>query len=136
MSSSLGIVPGGGAALLHAAAALEKVEVEDPEARVGIKIVGESLEEPLRRIALNSGDRGDVIVEAVAAKGPREGWNALTGEYEDLITAGVIDPVKVTRNALLNAGSIVGMLLTTEVTIVDKPEEDEDEHGHGHGHSH
>ncbi|WP_035698994.1 chaperonin GroEL, partial [Glycomyces tenuis] len=131
-----GIVAGGGAALLHAAAVLEKVELEDPEARVGIRIVDEALSEPLRRIAINAGARGDVIVEAVAAKGPREGWNAATGEYEDLVSAGIIDPVKVARNALLNAGSIVGMLLTTEVTIVDKPEEEEDDHGHSHSHSH
>ncbi|WP_100447877.1 chaperonin GroEL [Glycomyces xiaoerkulensis] len=131
-----GIVPGGGAALVHAASALEKVELEDVEARVGIKIVDEALTEPLRRIAANSGARGDVVVEAVIAKSStREGWNALTGQYEDLVDAGIIDPVKVTRNALLNAGSIVGMLLTTEVTIVDKPEDDEED-GHGHGHSH
>ncbi|WP_026924765.1 chaperonin GroEL [Glycomyces arizonensis] len=131
-----GIVAGGGAALLHAAAALEKVELADPEARVGLRIVEEALSEPLRRIAVNAGARGDVIVEAVSSKGPREGWNAATGEYEDLVAAGIIDPVKVARNALLNAGSIVGMLLTTEVTIVDKPEEDEDDHGHSHSHGH
>ncbi|HEU5127021.1 MAG TPA: chaperonin GroEL [Glycomyces sp.] len=131
-----GIVAGGGAALLHAVAALEKVELDDAEARVGLRIVEEALAEPLRLIAANAGERGDVIVEAVAAKGPREGWNAVTGEYEDLVSAGVIDPVKVARNALLNAGSIVGMLLTTEVTIVDKPEEEEDDHGHSHSHGH
>ncbi|GAB3997688.1 hypothetical protein GCM10029992_21390 [Glycomyces albus] len=103
---------------------------------MGLKIVKEALSEPLRRIAINSGASGDVIVEAVAAKSSaREGWNALTGVYEDLVAAGIIDPVKVTRNALLNAGSIVGMTLTTEVTIVEKPE-DEDEDGHSHSHSH
>ncbi|WP_199037270.1 chaperonin GroEL [Glycomyces salinus] len=133
-----GIVAGGGAAFVHALAALDKVELDDPEARVGLKIVKEALTEPLRRIAINSGASGDVIVEAVAAKSSaREGWNALTGVYEDLVAAGIIDPVKVTRNALLNAGSIVGMTLTTEVTIVEKPEdEDEDGHGHSHGHGH
>jgi chaperonin GroEL len=131
-----GIVAGGGAALVHAISILEKVELDDPEARVGLKIVAESLSEPLRRIAINAGESGDVIVNAVEGKGWREGWNAATGEYEDLVTAGIIDPVKVTRNALLNAGSIVGMLLTTEVTIVDKPEEEEEQAGHGHSHSH
>ncbi|HLU28654.1 MAG TPA: chaperonin GroEL [Glycomyces sp.] len=131
-----GIVAGGGSALLHAVTALEKVELDDAEARVGLRIVEEALSEPLRLIAANAGERGDVIVEAVASKGPREGWNAVTGEYEDLVSAGVIDPVKVARNALLNAGSIVGMLLTTEVTVVDKPEEEEDDHGHSHGHGH
>ncbi|WP_205324162.1 chaperonin GroEL [Glycomyces sp. YM15] len=131
-----GIVAGGGAALVHAIAILEKVELDDPEARVGLRIVAESLSEPLRRIAINAGESGDVIVNAVEGKGWREGWNAATGEYEDLVSAGILDPVKVTRNALVNAGSIVGMLLTTEVTIVDKPEEEEEQAGHGHSHSH
>jgi chaperonin GroEL len=131
-----GIVAGGGAALVHAISVLDKVELDDQEARVGLKIVEAALSEPLRRIAINAGESGDVIVNAVQGKGWREGWNAATGEYEDLVSAGIIDPVKVTRNALLNAGSIVGMLLTTEVTIVDKPEEEEESAGHGHSHSH
>ena len=131
-----GIVAGGGAAFIHALSALEKIELDDTEARVGVKIVEEALSEPLRRIAANSGASGDVVVEAVASKSnAREGWNAVTGVYEDLVAAGIIDPVKVTRNALLNAGSIVGMTLTTEVTVVDKPEEEEED-GHSHGHSH
>jgi chaperonin GroEL len=131
-----GIVAGGGSALVHAITGLEKIELEDAEERVGIKIVEAALSEPLRRIAINAGEPGDVIVNAVAEKGWREGWNAATGEYEDLVTAGILDPVKVTRNALLNAASIVGMLLTTEVTIVDKPEDEEESAGHGHSHSH
>jgi chaperonin GroEL len=131
-----GIVAGGGAALVHAISVLEKIELDDEEARVGLKIVEAALSEPLRRIAVNAGESGDVIVNAVEGKGWREGWNAATGEYEDLVSAGILDPVKVTRNALLNAGSIVGMLLTTEVTIVDKPEEEAEEAGHGHSHSH
>ncbi|THV27608.1 chaperonin GroEL [Glycomyces paridis] len=131
-----GIVAGGGAALVHAIAGLDKIELDDAEALVGVRILAAALSEPLRRIALNAGESGDVVVNAVAGKGWREGWNAATGEYEDLVAAGIIDPVKVTRNALLNAGSIVGMLLTTEVTIVDKPEEEEEAAGHGHSHSH
>jgi chaperonin GroEL len=131
-----GIVAGGGSALVHAITGLDKLELEDPEARVGIKILQASLSEPLRRIAINAGEPGDVIVNGVAEKGWREGWNAATGEYEDLVTAGILDPVKVTRNALLNAASIVGMLLTTEVTIVDKPEDEDESAGHGHSHSH
>ncbi|MQM25134.1 chaperonin GroEL [Glycomyces albidus] len=131
-----GIVAGGGAALVHAIPVLEKVELDDPEARVGLQIVEEALSEPLRRIAVNAGESGDVVVNEVAGKGWREGWNAATDVYEDLVSAGILDPVKVTRNALLNAASIVGLALTTEVTIVDKPEEEQEAAGHGHSHSH
>ncbi|QSB04761.1 chaperonin GroEL [Natronoglycomyces albus] len=134
-----GIVPGGGAALLHARSVLEDLEVAADE-QFGVEIVSRALSAPVSRIALNAGESGDVVANEVAKLGWREGWNATTGVYEDLVSAGVIDPVKVTRNALLNAGSIVSMLLTTETLVVDKPEDDdEDAHGHshgGHGHAH
>ncbi|MFC4335378.1 chaperonin GroEL [Salininema proteolyticum] len=130
-----GIIAGGGAALLHALPALEDVKAEDSDEKLGVDIVRDALFEPVRRIALNAGEKGDVVAAKVAELGDREGFNAATGEYGDLVAQGVIDPVKVTRNALLNAASIVGMLLTTEVTVVDKPEEEEeDAHGHGHAH--
>ena len=132
-----GIVPGGGAALIHARSVLDDLQVSDDE-RLGVNIVRRALAEPTRRIAINSGESGDVVAYEVAKLGWREGWNAQTEAYEDLVTAGVNDPVKVTRNALLNAGSIVSMLLTTETLVVDKPADDvEAGHSHGgHGHAH
>ena len=132
-----GIVPGGGIALIHAASALDKLELTGDEL-TGLGVVRAALAEPLRWIAENAGEIGAVVVARVSADGGR-GFNAETGEYADLVADGVIDPVKVTRSALQNAASIAGMLLTTEVLVVDKPEEPEPEaagHGHGHGHGH
>ncbi|WP_025272550.1 chaperonin GroEL [Haloglycomyces albus] len=133
-ASEEGIIAGGGSALIHAAPVLDGLKVDDKEEQLGIDIVREALGEPVRRIAMNAGQKGDVVAAKVAELSEREGYNAATGGYGDLIEQGVIDPVKVTRNALLNASSIVGMLLTTEVTVVDKPEEDEADAGHGHHH--
>jgi chaperonin GroEL len=131
-----GIVPGGGVALIHAAAALDKLELTGDEL-TGLKVVRGALVEPLRWIAENAGENGYVIVAKVTADESGAGYNAETGEYGDLVAQGVIDPVKVTRSALQNAASIAGMLLTTEALVVDKPEEpDADADGHGHGHSH
>jgi len=132
-----GIVAGGGTALVHAAAAVNDLNLEGDQA-TGALIVQRAASEPLRWIADNAGIQGYVVVSLVSAMPPGEGLNAATGEYEDLIKAGVIDPVKVTRSALANAASIAGMLLTTEVLVVDKPAEKApaaDGHGH-HGHSH
>jgi chaperonin GroEL len=92
--------------------------------------------EPLRWIAENGGDQGYVVTSKVREAGVGTGFNAVTGEYGDLMAAGVIDPVKVTRSALVNAASIASMLLTTETLVVDKPEDDDSEAGHGHGHGH
>ena len=125
-----GIVAGGGTALVHAASAIDDLDLSDEEA-TGAQIVKRSLDAPLRWIAENAGEQGHVIVAQVRATG--QGFNAATGEYGDLMAQGVIDPVKVTRSALQNAASIAGLLLTTEVLVVDKPAEVEDE---GHGHSH
>jgi chaperonin GroEL len=102
-----------------------------------VNVVRKALDEPLRWIAENAGEQGYVVVSKVREQGPGMGLNAATGEYVDLVAAGIIDPVKVTRSALENAVSIAGMLLTTDVLIVEKPaESDDDGHGHGHGHSH
>jgi len=127
-----GIVAGGGTALVHAASAIDDLDLSDEEA-TGAQIVKRSLDAPLRWIAENAGEQGHVIVAQVRATG--QGFNAATGEYGDLMAQGVIDPVKVTRSALQNAASIAGLLLTTEVLVVEKPAEDESD-GDGHGHSH
>jgi chaperonin GroEL len=115
-----GIVAGGGVALLHAA---QNVKLElDGDEKIGGQIVLTACEAPLRQIAFNSGLEGGVVAERVRGLTGGEGLNAATGEYEDLIKAGVIDPAKVTRSALQNAASIAALFLTTEAVIADKPE--------------
>jgi chaperonin GroEL len=132
-----GIVAGGGSALIHAAPALDELELEGDEA-VGVTIVRRSLVEPLRWIAENAGLEGYVATAKVAEMPLGHGLNAATGTYGDLMAAGVIDPVKVTRSALRNAASIASMVLTTDTLVVEKPEEEQAQanagHGHGHGH--
>ena len=106
---------------------------------LGVAIVRRALDEPLRIIARNAGAEGSVIVNGVRERGKGSGWDAAVGEYTDLVERGILDPVKVTRSALLNAGSIAGLLLTTETVVVDKPADEEPEAGHdhgGHGHHH
>src|SRR5262245_10120821 len=117
-----GIVAGGGVALLRAAKSLENHEHEDPDVRTGVKIVQRALQEPLRRIAENAGTEGAVVVGEVAQLKGNKGYNAVTGEIEDLAAAGIIDPTKVVRTALQNAASISGLLLTTEAAVTDLPE--------------
>jgi chaperonin GroEL len=117
-----GIVPGGGVALLRAAKALDKLEAEDEDVQTGIRIVRRALEEPVRRIAENAGVEGAVVVGHVEESKGAKGFNAATGEYEDLVAAGIIDPTKVVRTALQNAASIAGLLLTTDAAITDAPE--------------
>ncbi|MGB7982094.1 MAG: chaperonin GroEL [Candidatus Nanopelagicales bacterium] len=130
-----GIVAGGGVALVHAAAALADGLGRTGDELVGVHVVRKALDEPLRWIAENAGEQGYVVVSKVREAGPGMGLNAATGQYVDLVAAGIIDPVKVTRSALENAASIAGMLLTTDVLVVEKPAEDEgDEYGHGHSH--
>jgi chaperonin GroEL len=132
-----GIVAGGGSALIHAAAVLSDDLGLTGDEAIGVRIVRRSVDEPLRWIAENGGENGHVIVAKVREAGVGTGYNAATGEYGDLVAQGVLDPVKVTRSALVNATSIAGMLLTTETLIVEKPEQEEAPaagHGHGHGH--
>lgn len=126
-----GIVPGGGVALLRAAAGLDGLKTESSEEKVAIAILKRALEEPLRQIASNAGKDGAVVAEEVKKRTGAEGYNATKDTYEDLVVAGVIDPTKVTRSALQNAASISGMLLTTEVVIVDLPEKKDDHAGGG-----
>ncbi|HEX5522284.1 MAG TPA: chaperonin GroEL [Pedococcus sp.] len=131
-----GVVAGGGSALIHAAAAIDDLGLEGDEA-TGANIVRKAAAEPLRWIAENAGMEGYVAVSKVAELKPGSGLNAATGDYVDLIKAGVIDPVKVTRSALRNAASIASMVLTTDTLVVEKKEDEpEAAGGHGHGHGH
>ncbi|MFI2607028.1 chaperonin GroEL [Kitasatospora sp. NPDC018619] len=133
-----GIVAGGGASLVHAAKVLEDGLGLSGDEATGVAVVRKALHEPLRWIAQNAGLEGYVITSKVAELENGQGYNAATGEYGDLVKAGVIDPVKVTRSALENAASIASLLLTTETLVVEKKEEEADSagHSHGHGHSH
>jgi chaperonin GroEL len=116
-----GIVPGGGVALLRACKALSAVKVEG-EQHIGVRIIARAAEEPLRWIATNAGHEGAVVVAKVQGMGPEEGFNALTDTYENLVRAGVIDPVKVVRTALQNAASIASLMLTTEALVSELPD--------------
>ena len=117
-----GIVVGGGVALLRAAKVLDTYNADDPDVRTGVKILRRALSEPLRRIAENSGADGAVVVGEVERLKGNKGYNAATGQFEDLAAAGIIDPTKVVRTALQNASSIAGLLLTTEAAVTDAPE--------------
>ncbi|MEJ3743771.1 chaperonin GroEL [Actinomycetes bacterium KLBMP 9797] len=134
-----GTVPGGGAALASVASVLDGGLGKTGEEAVGVAIVRKALVEPLRWIAQNAGLDGYVVVEKVRGAKWGHGLDAQVGDYVDLVERGIIDPVKVTRNAVSNAASIAGLLLTTESLVVEKPEKAEpatDGHGHGHGHQH
>jgi chaperonin GroEL len=141
-----GVLPGGGSALVHAAAAVDALQLDGDE-RTGAAIVRRALDEPLRQIAGNAGFEGSIVVARVRDAALGQGFDAERGEYTDLAERGIIDPVKVTKAALVNAVSIATMVLTTESAVVDKPDElpqagqyDGSAHGHaqgGHaGHSH
>ena len=131
-----GIVPGGGVALARCVAALDKLKVEGDE-QIGVNIVKRALVEPLRQIAENSGEEGAIVLGKVNdSKDPNYGFNALTSDYEDLVKAGVLDPTKVVRTALTNAGSIAALMLTTEALVAEIPEEKKNAPmpgGHGGG---
>jgi len=118
-----GIVPGGGVALIRAQRALDKLTLEGDE-KVGAAIIRRAIEEPLRQLADNAGQEGALIVQEVKKRKGAEGYNVATGEYEDLVKAGVVDPTKVTRSALQNAASISGLLLTTEALVTELPEKE------------
>ncbi|HEY7666484.1 MAG TPA: chaperonin GroEL, partial [Actinomycetota bacterium] len=133
-----GIVPGGGVTLIRAEKALEKLDLDGDEA-TGASIVAAALAEPARRIAQNAGYEGAVIVQQIRAEGDGKGrgFDAATGEWVNMVKAGIIDPAKVTRSALQNAASIAALVLTTESAVVEKPEEEEPAAAAGgHGHMH
>ena len=121
-----GIVPGGGTALIRVSKVLNDIKPADDDELAGVNIIRRAIEEPLRQIAHNAGFEGSIVVEKVRAGKDGFGFNAATGEYEDLIKAGVIDPKKVTRTALQNAASVASLLLTTECAIAERPEPKKD----------
>ncbi len=130
-----GIVPGGGVALLRCLPALEALKLEGDQ-QIGVDIVKRAIEEPLRALARNGGVEGSIVVQEVKKRKGNDGYNVATGDYEDLVKAGVVDPKKVTRSALQNAASIAGLLLTTECMITELPEKDKPAPapgGHGGG---
>ena len=131
-----GIVVGGGAALVHAAAALEGDLGFEGDRAVGVRLLRKACDEPLRWIAENAGHEGYVVVAKVRTLAPNDGFNAATDTYEDLVKVGVIDPVKVTRSALANAASIAAMFITTEVLVFETPEDEQRVQAASHGHSH
>ena len=128
-----GIVPGGGTALIRATAQIGDLGLSGDEA-TGADIIVSAIEAPLRQLAANAGLEGALIVEKVKNASGNEGYNVVTGDYVDLIEAGVVDPTKVTRSALQNAASISGLMLTTEALIPDLPEPEPADAGHGHDH--
>ncbi len=124
-----GVVPGGGVALIRAQRTLEKLEGANEDQSVGIRILSRSIEEPLRQIVENAGEDAAVVLNRVKeGKGPF-GYNAATGEFGDMLDAGILDPTKVTRLALQNAASVAGLLLTTEVMVAEAPKDEEHSHG-------
>ena len=133
-----GVIPGGGSALVQARAALGPLrESVSGDEALGVAVFSDALSAPLHWIAANAGLDGPVVVHKVSELPAGHGFNAATLTYGDLVADGVIDPVKVTRSAVLNAASVARMLLTTETAVVDKPVEEEHDHGHGHhGHAH
>jgi chaperonin GroEL len=129
-----GIVPGGGVALIRCIPAIDALKLEDEDEQIGVEIVKRAVEYPLRSLAANAGVEGSLVVQEVKRRKGNEGYNVGTGEYEDLVKAGVVDPKKVTRSALQNASSIAGLLLTTECLITEVPEKEKPAPaGGGHG---
>jgi chaperonin GroEL len=127
-----GVVPGGGVALIRAQSALDNLKLEGDE-KIGLGIIRRAIEAPLRQLADNAGQEGALIVQEVKKRSGNEGYNVATGEYVDLLKAGVVDPTKVTRSALQNAASISGLLLTTEAVISEIPEKEKPSAPAGHG---
>ena len=131
-----GIVPGGGVALIRAQKALDSLKLPE-EQRFGITIIRRSIEEPLRQIVANAGEEGSIVVNKVREGSGNFGYNAATGEYGDMLAAGVIDPVKVVRTALQNAASVASLMLTTECLVAERPKDESKQQGGGHaGHDH
>jgi chaperonin GroEL len=130
-----GIVSGGGVALIRTAKAVDTLTATlEGDEKLGAQIVRRAIESPLKQLCFNAGVEGAVVVQQVISSKGNQGYNVATGNFEDLVKAGVVDPTKVTRTALQNAASIAGLLLTTEAIITDLPEKKEAAPAHGHGH--
>ena len=127
-----GIVPGGGVALLRAIAAVEALKLEG-DVKVGVNVIRRALEEPFRQIVYNAGKEASVILNEVKLKGGNWGYDARTDKVVDMIEAGIIDPAKVTKQALLNASSIAGLMLTTEALVSEIKEDEKPQAGGGPG---
>ena len=120
-----GILPGGGVALLRALKALDSVKPEDPDQKAGVDIVRRAIQVPARQIVQNAGEDGSLVVGKLVEKSSYTwGFNAATGEYQDLVGAGVIDPAKVVRTALQDAASVASLLITTEALVAEKPKKE------------
>jgi chaperonin GroEL len=119
-----GVVPGGGVALVRALTAVAKVSGDNEDQNVGIAIASRSMQEPLRQIVINAGEEGSVVLNKVADGEGNYGYNAATGEYADMIEAGILDPTKVVRSALQNAASVAGLMITTEAMVAELPKEE------------
>ena len=128
-----GIVPGGGVALIRGQKAIEGLKLKGDQA-IGAEIIRRAVEQPLRTLADNAGVEGSIVVQEVKSRKGAEGYNVATGEYVDLLKAGVVDPTKVTRSALQNAASIAGLLLTTEAVVTELPEKEKAAAPAGGGH--
>jgi chaperonin GroEL len=131
-----GIVPGGGVALLRCLPAIDALKLEEADEQIGVEIVKRAIESPLRMLASNAGVEGSLIVQEVKKRKGNDGYNVATGEYQDLVKAGVVDPKKVTRSALQNAASIAGLLLTTECLVTELPEKEKPAPAGHEGHDH
>jgi chaperonin GroEL len=131
-----GIVAGGGVALLRCLPAIENLKLEEADEQIGVEIVKRAIESPLRALASNAGVEGSLIVQEVKKRKGNDGYNVATGEYQDLVKAGVVDPKKVTRSALQNASSIAALLLTTECLVTEIPEKEKPAPAGGHDHGH
>jgi chaperonin GroEL len=127
-----GIVAGGGVALLRCLPAIDALKLEEADEQIGVEIVKRAIESPLRMLASNAGVEGSLIVQEVKKRKGNDGYNVATGEYGDLVKAGVVDPKKVTRSALQNAASIAGLLLTTECLVTELPEKEKPAPAGGH----
>ena len=129
-----GVVPGGGVALIRARKGLANLAGDNDDQTAGVNIARRAMEEPLRQIVANAGDEASVVLAKVDEGDGNFGYNAASGEYGDMIDMGILDPTKVTRSALQNAGSVAGLMITTQAMVAEVPQDDAHDHGGGDHH--